>query len=219
MFVLARLRESVRLTPQQMAHGLADALSASLSAKYCNRVIPRVGLVIAVRDVLEAGEPVVHAGRDGVAHVRVVFRAVVFRPIAGEVLEGVVRSASAEGVRVSLGFFDDVLVPPRLMRAGADGEEMRFEAAEQVWCWSYGGETLFMDVGWAVRVRVESEVFDETPPPRRMPGVMSPPGGSGVSAIPADVADVYAAPRPAPYRIFASVSEDGLGLTHWWRNC
>ncbi len=204
MFVLARLRDSVRLTPQQMRHGMRDAVFASLSSKYCNRVLPSVGLVVAVRDILETGDAVVHPGREGTAHVSAVFRAIVFRPFPGEVLEGAVRSASPEGVRVSLSFFDDVLVPPRLVRALGQEDAMRFEAAEQVWCWHYGAERLFMDVGLSVRVRVEADAFDEAPPSKRLPaGAVSP----------------EATPRSPPYRVTASVSEDGLGLTQWWRHC
>lgn len=48
--------------------------------------------------------------------VKVKFRLVMFRPFVGEVLEGKVRSSSEEGIHVSLGFFDDILVPPACMQ-------------------------------------------------------------------------------------------------------
>lgn len=40
------------------------------------------------------------------------FRYVVFRPFIGETLVGKIRSCSREGVHVSLGFFDDILIAP-----------------------------------------------------------------------------------------------------------
>ena len=66
-------------------------------------------------DVLEADDPYVHSGEAAVI-VKVKFRLVVFRPFVGEVLEGKVRGSSEEGIHVSLGFFDDILIPPTCMQ-------------------------------------------------------------------------------------------------------
>lgn len=65
--------------------------------------------------MLEAGDPYVHCG-EASAYVKVRFRLIIFRPFIGEVLEGKVRSSSEEGIHVSLGFFDDILIPPSCMQ-------------------------------------------------------------------------------------------------------
>lgn len=44
------------------------------------------------------------------------FRFIVFRPLLGEVLVGKLRSCSLDGVHVSLGFFDDVLISPECLQ-------------------------------------------------------------------------------------------------------
>ena len=43
--------------------------------------------------------------------MKVDFRALVFRPFRGEVLEGKISDANGAGLRVSLDFFDDVFIP------------------------------------------------------------------------------------------------------------
>jgi DNA-directed RNA polymerase III subunit RPC8 len=43
---------------------------------------------------------------------------IVFRPFVGEVLTGKIAGSSTEGVRVSMGFFDDIIIPPSLIRSG-----------------------------------------------------------------------------------------------------
>jgi DNA-directed RNA polymerase III subunit RPC8 len=40
----------------------------------------------------------------------VTFRLIVFRPFIGEVLSGKVLSQSPLGIRVSMGFFDDITI-------------------------------------------------------------------------------------------------------------
>ena len=45
---------------------------------------------------------------------------------------------------MSVGFFDDILIPPSALQQPA-----RFDEAEQVWVWEYedGKHSLFMDPG------------------------------------------------------------------------
>lgn len=65
---------------------------------------------------------------------------------------------------VTLGFFDDILIPPTALQ-----HPSRFEEAEQAWIWEYpveGGEThdLYMDIGESIKFRVSDDVFEETSP-------------------------------------------------------
>ena len=234
MFVLARIRETVKLSPRKMVSvGLVAAIKHALGAKYCNRVLPGAGLCVAVHDVLEAGEPIVHQGhqQDASPHVQVVFRIVIFRPLPGTILEGTIRSSNIDGIRVSLGFFDDVLVPPSLMHT----DSTVFDGAEQVWSWNYNDTRLFLDAGEAIRIRVTSEIFTESPPILKnalmnlnsnsevapplpappMASLKSDPGRQALSS-PAPPDDKIV-PQVTPYQIIGSIAEDGLGLTRWWQ--
>lgn len=219
MFVLLKMRENVKLSPQRMRQGFIPAIRQALGSKYCNRIVPKNGLCIAVFDVLEAGDPYVHPGHDASAHVNVLFRLLLFRPQLGEILEGVVRSSSEEGVRVTLQFYDDILIPPMMMKP----QGMQFDATEQVWSWAYNAddpaERLYLDVGENIRVCVVGEEFNESPPVRKdawrqANEVLSPPLVS--SNISADNASNIV-PQLTPYRVLASISECGLGLNRWWR--
>jgi DNA-directed RNA polymerase III subunit RPC8 len=42
---------------------------------------------------------------------------------------------------VSLGFFDDILIPPEAMKPSTV-----FNEAEQVWVWNYQGNDLYIDL-------------------------------------------------------------------------
>jgi len=88
-----------------------ECVHDEIEKKYPNRVIMDVGLVISrYGDALEIGDGVCVAG-DGGAHHEVVFQLVVFRPFVEEVCVGTIVESNEEGVRVSLGLFDDIFVP------------------------------------------------------------------------------------------------------------
>lgn len=65
---------------------------------------------------------------------------------------------------VSLGFFDDILIPPSALQ-----HPSRFDETEQAWVWEYdtgdgSKHDLFMDAGESIRFRVTAETFNETCP-------------------------------------------------------
>ena len=81
----------------------------------------------------------------------VVFRLLIFRPFVKEVLEGRVKSTDARlGVCLTLDFFEDVWIPPMLLRAGMS---WRATDAGGQWFWQHadaegedgaGGEPVHM---------------------------------------------------------------------------
>ena len=106
------------------------------------------GLCISFYDLLEAGDPIVHAA-EGCSHISVKFRLVVFRPFMGEIILGRVLSSDAQGIKLSLGFFDDVIIPVSLLPSPSD-----FDCLKSIWTWRYytdGEESVFpIDVGATV---------------------------------------------------------------------
>lgn len=115
MFVLVTLKETVRILPNKLHLPLREAISEDLNEKLANKVIVDVGLCITLYDIVDVGESFLRHG-DPAAHTLVVFRYVVFRPFIGETLIGKVRSCSREGVLVSLGFFDNILISPEYLQ-------------------------------------------------------------------------------------------------------
>jgi DNA-directed RNA polymerase III subunit RPC8 len=60
-------------------------------------VILDVGLCICVFDLMEFDEALLYAG-DSAAHIKVIFRLVVFRPCIGEILLGKIKNCNDEGL-------------------------------------------------------------------------------------------------------------------------
>ena len=115
MFELARLTDTVHITPNDFAKPLVAAISDALFEKFANKVVPSLGLCITLHDILHVGEAMLYPG-NGSQHIVVEFRFVVFRPYEGEVLLGTIVASDPLGMRVSLGFFDEIHVPKRLLQ-------------------------------------------------------------------------------------------------------
>lgn len=93
---------------------------------------------------------------------------------------------------VTLGFFDDILLPPTALQ-----HPSRFEEAEQAWVWEYHPteeakkHDLHMDIGEPIKFRVSGEVFEESSP-------VGPPSSSDKQLQP-NVSEAK-----TPYRIIVS---------------
>ena len=112
MFILSRLRDAVRIIPELFDKDMTSALTAVLNEKYSGRVLSNVGLCISVYEVTGHSVPMLHPC-DGASFCTVDFRMVVFRPFVGEVLSAkIVENSLENGVRLSVGFFDQIWVPP-----------------------------------------------------------------------------------------------------------
>ena len=159
MFELARMRDTVHIAPAEFGKPLVSAVNDALNEKYPNKVVLGLGLCVTVLDILKIGESQLYPG-SGAQHTSVDFRLVVFRPYAGEVLTGTVVSSDPDGVRISLGFFDNIHVPSRLLQAPSEWSE-----EEGVWVWSVPTEEdehqLFLDNNNPIRFRVNEVHFRE----------------------------------------------------------
>ncbi|KAI0241387.1 DNA-directed RNA polymerase III subunit RPC8 [Lamellibrachia satsuma] len=111
MFILSKMKDTVKIPPWQFNIVMNDAIVQTLNKKFANKVVHNVGLCIALWDVTKIEDSYILPG-DGSSHTIVHFRYIVFRPFMDEIVVGKIRSSSKEGVHVSLGFFDDILIPP-----------------------------------------------------------------------------------------------------------
>jgi len=201
MFILVEMKDTVRIPPWLFDRKLEDATTELLNKKLANKVVPNVGLCIALWDITKLEDSFIFPG-DGSSHTVVYFRFVVFRPFMDEILNGKIKSCSPEGVHVSMGLFDDILIPSDSLQHPA-----RFDETEQLWVWQYetdeGKHDLFMDVGEEIRFRVVDEIFNDTTP-------IGPSTESAISDADAD--------KKMPYLLIGTISEQGLGLLSWWNN-
>ena len=112
-------------------------------------MIADVGLCIALHDILSIGEAHLFQG-NAAQHTAVEFRLVVFRPLVGQILTGKVASCDQQGVRISLGFFDDIQVPVQLLPTPSSWSD-----EESLWMWNiYDDNPLFVDLENQARFRV-----------------------------------------------------------------
>ncbi|XP_071131598.1 DNA-directed RNA polymerase III subunit RPC8-like [Mytilus edulis] len=204
MFVLVEMKDTVRIPPWLFNIKFNDAVNEALNKKFANKVVHNVGLCIALWDITKIEDSFIFPG-DGASHSIVHFRYIVYRPFIDEVLTGKTKSCSKEGVYVSMGFFDDILIPADAMQ-----HPSRFDDKEQLWAWSYEVEEekhdLFMDIGEEIRFRVVDETFVDT----------TPTGPDGTSVETSDNSDSES--KKSPYTIVGSISEPGLGLLSWWNS-
>ncbi|CAG2211149.1 POLR3H [Mytilus edulis] len=198
------MKDTVRIPPWLFNIKFNDAVNEALNKKFANKVVHNVGLCIALWDITKIEDSFIFPG-DGASHSIVHFRYIVYRPFIDEVLTGKTKSCSKEGVYVSMGFFDDILIPADAMQ-----HPSRFDDKEQLWAWSYEVEEekhdLFMDIGEEIRFRVVDETFVDT----------TPTGPDGTSVETSDNSDSES--KKSPYTIVGSISEPGLGLLSWWNS-
>lgn len=236
MFVLVKLRDTVRIKPSHLGREESEVVRDSLMAKYANKVLSEQGLGICVYDFEILHNYLYHG--DGGAHVRVEFRLVVFRPSPGEVLIGKVQQCDDSGLYLSLNFFDHVLIPRTKMQKPSE-----FDEKEKLWVWKFEENELFMDLDCPVRFRVEKVIFaDPTPKDKEKEvdkladakktiaatGAQTKKNGAATeeeekkeeeedesAARTLPEGTTIASYRP-PMLIVGSIQEDGLGLLDWW---
>lgn len=203
MFQLAEIRHMVRIPPWLFGQTLNDAVVEELNRKLANKVVLNVGLCIALFDVTSLGDSYIFPG-DGASHTRVTFRYVVFRPFMEEVLEGVIKSSNADGIQVSLGFYEDVYIRQDAMMTNS-----HYDETDGTWVWDYetDDEThhLFMDIGEKIRFKIIAEQFTDTTP-----------AGPELSDGNNTVAERREGKKP--YVIYGTINDQGLGLVSWWTN-
>nr|CAH0102580.1 unnamed protein product [Daphnia galeata] len=202
MFVLALVKQTVRVPAEKFDRDVDQAISEELNLKFANKVVMDVGLCIALWDIVKRGESFILPGDSG-HHTKVEFRYVVFRPFMDQILVGRIKNCDKSAVQVTLGFFDDIFISGQNLQNNS-----KFDEKEHTWVWEYesedGKHELFMDTGEEIRFKVIEECFIDTTP--------SAPG----SEAPDSSLDPIKDNKKMSYRIQASIKESGLGLLTWW---
>ena len=219
---LARLKDTVHIAPSEFGKSTLQAVTHALCEKYPNKVVPGLGLCIALHDILHIGESQLYPG-SAAQHISVEFRIVMFHPYEGEVLTGTVVACDPEGIRVSIGFFDEIHVPARLLQPPSF-----WSAEEGVWVWDVtSDDQLFYDLENPLRFRVKEINFrqETNTAAAAASGAGSSCAGSGMTtglSKPRERLPTHGgsgkplAPIAPAMTIVASVDQPGLGLTSWW---
>ncbi|GAA5871221.1 hypothetical protein JCM5296_007404 [Sporobolomyces johnsonii] len=227
MFTFCIQKDTIRVEARDFAKDPVDAIREEIHRRYANKVIPGVGLCISLLDILSASEGAVLYG-DGCFYYQTEFRLIVFRPYIGEAILAKVKSQSPEGIVVTVGFFDDILIPPTLLP-----DHCAFDQNRRAFFWipqdaddpsptrPTAADLLELDdeqklyverKGW-LRVRVEEEHWDDTSPTS---GKAAPPPAAGSEQTGAQAQPAVQGNGKAPYSLICSMAEDGTGSLDWW---
>lgn len=106
-----------------------------IEIKFSNKILLNVGLCIAFYDFINIEDPYIYPGA-GSAIQLVRFRLVVFCPFIGEIIVGKISHLDKDGLKVTLGFFDDISIPVSQLQSPST-----YDAVARSWTWDYEGET------------------------------------------------------------------------------
>lgn len=199
MFILTSISDDIRVQPQDLAKPPLDAVTDVIEQQFLDKVLPNLGLAVSLYDVQSIEGGFIYPN-DGAAYFKVAFRLVVFRPFVGEVLVGKLKSCSKEGIKLSLGFFEDVLIPDYAMQ-----EPSFYDEGEKLWVWKFDGNDMYMDISEDVRFRVHALRFNAPPTPMEQAAAQGDDKLIGTPARPV-----------SPFEVVGEINGDGLGLLSWW---
>ncbi|XP_019455990.1 PREDICTED: DNA-directed RNA polymerase III subunit RPC8-like isoform X1 [Lupinus angustifolius] len=199
MFYLSRIEHTLPLPPSLLTLPIREAMQMEIEKLFLDKVIANLGLCISLYDIRSIEGGYIFPG-DGAPTYTVVFNLVMFRPFVGEVIAAKLLASNADGLRLSLGFFDDIYVPAHLMPIPNHFEADPINSYENdskkgTWFWDYEGEHFPIEDSEAeIRFRVQSVSYP--PVPVEQPKESKP---------------------FAPMLVTASLlNHEGLGPVSWW---
>lgn len=196
MFQLSILEHTLRLKPDLLSLPINEAVKGELEALFLDKVITDLGLCISVYDIQSINGGFIFAN-EGAPTYTVKFRLIIFRPFIGEIISARLKESNADGLRLTLGFFDDIYIPDLLLPNSSRAEPDTEHKNQVKWIWTFKEEEqvreYLIDGYDEIRFRVQSIKFPE---------------------IPKEQKDS----KPfAPMEIIGSlVSDAGLGPISWW---
>lgn len=197
MFQLTIISDLIRIPPHLFNLAREVAVKQELNVKHANKIIPKLGLVISVFDLIEFDTGLFKPG-DGAMYISVKCRLLVFKPFVGEILTGWIEKCTADGIKVNMGFFNDIFIPKTLLF-----ENSSFSIDENAWIWKMDDETtLYLDVNEKISFRMEEEIFTNVKPK-----------GPINKTETTEKIETETAP---PYALIASCQTDGMGCCSWW---
>ncbi len=78
MFILSRLSDRIRINPRDFHLPRAEALTNQINAKYANKIVHNLGLVMRVFDIVDISTSLVLACQDGAYQCLVLLFSILF---------------------------------------------------------------------------------------------------------------------------------------------
>ncbi|KAL9246077.1 hypothetical protein vseg_019657 [Gypsophila vaccaria] len=192
MFFISQLEHKLRLPPHKLDTPLEDAIIDELQSIFLDKVISKLGLCVSIYDLKSIDGGFV-LPNDGAPAYTVVFRMIMFRPYLGEIIAGKIVDSDSKGLRLSLGFFEDIYIPsyalPHPSRLIPDPDDPR----QKKWEWHPPDLEAYIIEGDEIRFRVIAVDYPSIPLEQE----------EGSKAF-------------APLVVTGEMNVDGLGPAGWW---
>ncbi|KAK2970185.1 hypothetical protein RJ640_019653 [Escallonia rubra] len=192
MFYLSKIEHTLRLPPHLLNLPINQAIKGELEGLFLDKVIADLGLCISIYDIHSIDGGFITPG-DGASTYTVMFRMIMFRPFVGEVIAAKLKESDREGLKLSLGFFDDIHVPEHLLPMPKQFEPESGNSNQGRWIWEFNGDNYPIDAVDEIRFRVHHVTYPSLP-----------------------VEQEKASKPFAPMIVIGSLDADGLGPISWW---
>lgn len=162
MFFLTLLEHKLQLPPHILKLPLAVAIKGELEALFVDKVIQSSGLCISVYDIENIEGGFIASG-EGAPTYAVRFRLIMFRPFVGEILLAKFKSADANGLQLTLGFFDDIHIPSHLFPMPSNYGPDPDNEGYMVWSYDSGEDFCRIDEGDEIMFCVHNVNYPPVP--------------------------------------------------------
>ncbi|CAI9288270.1 unnamed protein product [Lactuca saligna] len=138
------------------------SIKGELEALFLDKIIKDLGLCISVYDIQSIDGGFIFAN-EGAPTYTVKFRLIIFQPFVGEIISAKLKESNADGIRLSVGFFDDIYIPVFLLPSPITAEPDSENKNQVKWIWKYDGAEYLIDGYDEIRFRVHKVKFPEIP--------------------------------------------------------
>ena len=150
---------------KNISHGnIIEEVMNYLLSEYCNKIIgPNNGLCITVSGIDNIGDARIFA-EDGGTYVNVKFRLIMFKPYNNEIIEGSIATSDESGIRISLGFFEQVFISKDCLP-----KPSYYDKKNKVWIYqTKNNEKLIMEKDDIVNLKVIKTSFQRKDKPQNL---------------------------------------------------
>ena len=115
MFAIVKIRDRVRVDPRNLGKPMLEALKDSIRQAYNLRIDDRNKIQFLELISIDSISNKLILPNDGAVYIDAEFTYLVYKPILGEVTEGIVNTIIEKGAFVNLGYFDGFIHKSQVM--------------------------------------------------------------------------------------------------------
>ncbi|KAG6392795.1 hypothetical protein SASPL_147022 [Salvia splendens] len=158
MFFLSEIEHTLMLPPHLLNRPLDEAIKEQLDLIFLDKVSLSLSLSLSLY-FLHLLTYTLLAD----SYFLVKFRLVMFRPFVGEIITARLKESTVDGLRLSLGFFDDIYVPVPFLFSPNRNEPVPGHRNRVNWIWNYMDEDYSVDAEDEIMFKVHDVSYPPIP--------------------------------------------------------